>query len=350
MSQWQLRDVGVISQLSSLGVEGEKSFVEEDAVGGLLGDQAVGQEVPSSVPLGEPGDDLFELARVGVRPLGSSPRRGLCSFEPLFHCYNNRLQGSHYLLTSSIQHIPSQSPSPVGLLRDIVVPVLGLPIHVFSELLVGAGNFCRIVRAPILLWPIVIVALRFLVVVGLGLGLGCDRGWRGVDIPLIEVDPVELVLAVEGSRAIEGRLGRDEGVVNGVSLQFGEFEAAGVGAVLVGSLEAVYHSVFVCECELAIARVSWRPYFRVVALAVVFFDELPHLLADRSAIKLVIFPNFLSVYAVLELMPAGSGLFLSLPYAVLILQSLFLADAHGTHRIEVLQLKRNIDYILRQQY
>lgn len=205
-------------------------------------------------------------------------------------------------------------------------------------------------RAPILLWPIVIVALWFLVVVGLRLGLGCNWWWRGVDIPLIEVDPVELVLAVEGSRAIEGGLGRGEGVVDGVALQFGEFEAAGVGAILVGSLEAVYHSVLVCECELAIARVSWGPDFRVVALAVVFFDELPHLLTDWSTVELIVFPDFLSVCAVLELMPAGSGLFLGLPYAVLILQSLFLADAHGTHRFEVLQLKRNIDYILRQQY
>lgn len=139
MSQRQLRDVGVVSQLSSVGIEGEDSFVEEDAIGGLFGNQAVSQEVPSRVPLVEPGDDLLELARVGVRPLGTSPRRGLCSFEPLFHCYNNRLQESHCSLTSNIQHISSQSPSPIGLLRDVVVPVLGLPIHVFSELLVGAG-------------------------------------------------------------------------------------------------------------------------------------------------------------------------------------------------------------------
>jgi hypothetical protein len=68
--------------------------------------------VSRRVSLGEFGDDLLELARVGVRALGTSPWRGLCSFEPLFHCYNNKLQGDTAVphIKYPIDHIPITTP------------------------------------------------------------------------------------------------------------------------------------------------------------------------------------------------------------------------------------------------
>jgi hypothetical protein len=118
------------------------------------------------------------------------------------------------------------------------------------------------VCAPILLWSIVIIALWLIVVVGFG--LRCDgRGWC-VDVwffLLIEVDPVELVLAVEGGRAFVGGTGEGEGVVDGVALQFGELEAACVGAVLVGCLEAVQHVVLVRDGERPMTWVAGWSYF-----------------------------------------------------------------------------------------
>ncbi len=95
VSQRQVRDVGVVSQLPRLRVEDQETFIEEDAIGGLLGDQAVGQEVSVGESMSESRDDLFELAGVGGRALGAHTLWRLCSFKPLFHCYNNRSSGHH---------------------------------------------------------------------------------------------------------------------------------------------------------------------------------------------------------------------------------------------------------------
>ena len=63
----------VVSELSCLSVEDKKTLVEEDAVGRLFGNKAVGQEVTRGVPVRQFGDDLLELARVRGGVLGTSP-------------------------------------------------------------------------------------------------------------------------------------------------------------------------------------------------------------------------------------------------------------------------------------
>ena len=64
VAQGQLRDVRVVPKLPCLRVDGQQPLVEKNAVGGLLGDQTVCQEVPKSKAFSETSDDLPELAGV----------------------------------------------------------------------------------------------------------------------------------------------------------------------------------------------------------------------------------------------------------------------------------------------
>jgi hypothetical protein len=115
-----------------------------------------------------------------------------------------------------------KSPPSVGLLCCIVVPLLCLPIHILSKLLIGSGNLCIVVCVPILRRSIVVIAGRLIVVTGLGL-----RGRRRIDHRLnlhllVKDDPRKFVLRVKGSYTVKSAVGGFKGVVDRASLQFEE--------------------------------------------------------------------------------------------------------------------------------